>query len=108
VPLSPKEICQLTGHETTDAVRMAMKRGGATLGVHVVLDFKSSVKRAYEESDVWRILGSRILDQAEKDPKVRDLAWKWLEPEIRRSVVHNRAAMLYPQALASQDEGSEN
>lgn len=95
--LTLEQIRQLTGHTNTDAVRMALRRGKARSGVSIGAG-SWPPKKCYERDDVWRILGDRILDRAAADKNVRAMARDLLGEQIRRDVVQDRAAEVYPES----------
>jgi hypothetical protein len=75
-----KEIQFLTGHPSTDAVRMALRRSGLRAsGFSAVSGGPPGdwpPKKIWEARDVWAAFAMRIIDRAGEDEEVRAEVWK--------------------------------
>lgn len=83
-PLTLKQIQKLTGHASTDAVRMALRRGGVRFtGITVGLSWPPM--KIYEADDVWNLFSARILETVTKDEKLRGHCWYYFGYQIREA-----------------------
>lgn len=96
------EIQRLTGHDTLDGVRMALRRAGITqAGIAVVVVGKGvwPPKKAYHVDEVWDGLGERILQHAAVDPDAKAFCWEIFEQCIRESVRALQAGEIFADEL---------
>lgn len=80
--LTLEQIQRLSGHGTTDGVRMALRRAGVTASGIAVGTECWPPKKLYDIDEVWKALADHIIRHAETDPAVKDLAWKYFRDHI--------------------------
>jgi len=80
-----KDIQRLTGHNTLDGVRMALKRAEVRSCGLLVGNTRESWPpcKMYRTEEVWRVFGDRITANAEGDEEIRAKAWKAFSCQIR-------------------------
>lgn len=91
--LAQQEIQRLTGHDTLDGVRMALKRAGiGAAGLQTRIGKGGwPPRKVYSASEVWDAFAGRILDHAAKDADAKEFCWAVYGPRIAASS-HNQAA----------------
>lgn len=96
------EIQRLTGHDTLDGVRMALRRAGITqAGVAIVVGKGAwPPKKTYFMDDVWDGLGERIIQHAAVDADAKAYCWEIFEECIRDSVRALQTGEVFADRLA--------
>lgn len=96
-PLTLDQIQFLTKHETTDGVRMALKRAGVKAqGVSVDLSLSGwPPKKWYETNDIWRVFGTRILKNAEQNPEIKQRCWEVFSEQIAQAISAQEATRIF-------------
>lgn len=82
--LTLDEIQYLTGHATTDAIRMALRRAGFT-AAGIAVGFGPGgwpPRKSYAVEDVWATFAQRIVHHAGTDAQVKERVWKIFRDEI--------------------------
>ena len=93
------QIQYLTGYETTDAVRMALKRAGVKACGFAVGTSTWPPKKIYPADKVWEVFGTRILQRADADAGVKDYCWKVFHEQICVAVNGAAASKVYADRL---------
>lgn len=93
-PLTLKEIQSVTGHENTDAIRMALSRAKVTGGIVFGTSYWPP-KKTYDSDKVWKLFGPRITKRAEEDEEVRALCLRFFEDEIRSAVTDHQTVKIF-------------
>lgn len=97
--LTLTEIQAMTGHETTDAVRMALHRAEKKPnGVDIALP---RMRRTFAGGDVWEVFGERILKNAQADEKVKATVLSVFGSEIRTLAQQQDLAPLAAQVFST-------
>lgn len=82
--LTLAEIQRLTGHQSTDAVRMAFRRNGIKAsGVSVGLSWPPI--KIYSSIDVWNLFSSRIIQNIENNAELQERCWNLFSYQIREA-----------------------
>ncbi len=100
--LTLEQIQFLTRHESTDAVRMALRRAGIrSCGIRLSFGRPGDwpPKKIYGVPDVWRLFGSRILQNAEADVEVKGRCWSVFRKEIQSAAVGQDARAVFHDYL---------
>lgn len=97
--LTLDQIQYLTGHETTDAVRMALKRAGVKAN-GVGFGPSWPPKKLYPADEVWEVFGARILEHATTDADVKERCWSVFRKQIGVSANGVRAIEVFGDRLA--------
>lgn len=97
--LTLDEIQLLTGHDTTDGVRMALKRAGIKADGLVIGTGNWPPKKLYPASLVWDAFGRRMLDHAAENPKAKELCWTVYGPLIMTAIHGEEAATVFADKL---------
>lgn len=98
--LTLDQIAYLTGHESTDAVRMALKRAGVKSAGAVFGPSVWPPKKVFSVDDVWKIFGDRILERAQNDPKVKERCWSVFRDHITLATRGQAASELFADRLS--------
>lgn len=99
--LTLDQIQCLTGHESKDAVRMALRRGGVkSIGVAVSATWPP--KKIYDGTDVWRLFSDRMIEHSASDPAAKELFWKAYGDKIQRAASYDRAKELFTDRLGGE------
>lgn len=103
--LTLEQIRFLTKHDSTDAIRMALRRAGVrSVGVGFTLSSEGwPPRKIYAAADVWKLYAGRILQNAEGDPEVRQHCWSTFSEQIRTAAVGHDARTVFADYLMSRD-----
>lgn len=80
--LTLQQIQKLTGHESPDAVRMALKRAGLRSVGFAVGTSAWPPKKIYDTGQVWQHFAPRILRHAAEDAAAKELCWRTFRQQI--------------------------
>jgi hypothetical protein len=98
--LTLEQIRTLTGHEQTDAVRMALRRAGVQAAGITQGDASSwPPRKLYAANAVWHVFSSRILAHMTKDPSVRDFCWEVFGRLIKTTVSVETVRTIFTERL---------
>lgn len=98
--LTLDQIRGLTGHESNDAVRMALKRADVkSVGVTFSFEGGWPPKKIYEAADVWGVFGARLLTGAEGDPEAKAFCWRVFRKYIRAAAAGEAAWAVFSDEL---------
>lgn len=97
--ITQQEIQRLTGHDTIDGVRMALKRAGIAAKGFVIGTEAWPPRKTYLASDVWDTFAGRILDHAEQNADAKEFCWTVYGPLIAASVHGQTASTVFADRL---------
>jgi hypothetical protein len=93
--LTLDQIQYLSGHGTTDGVRMALRRAGVKArGISIGTDAWPP-KKLYSTQEIWRALGERIIANAKSDPEVKERAREVFSVYIRDDSLSQAASEVF-------------
>ncbi|MBD3004690.1 hypothetical protein [Streptomyces sp. 5-10] len=93
--LTLDQIQYLSGHDTTDGVRMALRRAGVKRSGYGVGKGAWPPKKLYSAQDVWRLFGERICENAKSDPEVKERVREVFADQIRDAEVGRAASEVF-------------
>jgi hypothetical protein len=98
--LTLEQIRTLTGHEQTDAVRMALRRAGVqAAGFTRSGEGDWPPRKIYPADAVWHVFSSRILTNITVDPTVRDFCWEVFGRLIKTTISADTARTVFAERL---------
>jgi len=96
--LTLEQIQFLTGHENTDAVRMALRRAGVkSVGVAVALTWPP--KKIYSAAQVWNLFSARMIEHSATSDEVKERFWEVYGRLIEAAASYYRAKGLFADRL---------
>lgn len=94
------QIQFLTGHESADAVRMALKRAGIKASGIAMGTGVWPPKKIYEAVEVWQLFGARILERAAENAEVKERCWSVFRDQIVAAANGATAASVFSDRLS--------
>lgn len=92
-----KEIRIMTGHESDDAVRMALTRAGIKAD-GVDLGTWPPTK-LWDAERVWNLLSERIIKHAAQNAKAKDMTWRIYGSYIRSAALAQGAEAVFSDKM---------
>lgn len=94
-----KEIQEMTGHENTDAVRMALHRAKIkSTGVRVSLSWPPL--KLFSAAKVWNLFSARIIRRIEDHPELKETCWSHFGYQIREASAGKSVGTLFDDKMA--------
>lgn len=97
--LTLQQIQDLTGHESPDAVRMALKRAGLRSVGFAVGTHAWPPKKIYDTDQVWQHFAPRILRHAAEDATAKERCWHTFRQQINAARHGSNACEVFADRL---------